>query len=158
MKMDEKDKEKLERIEQRIRNSPKTIQTANGLTLLAALLTFIHRVYFAYSHEIAIWKGLVAGLLLAIIIFQAGMMLYQKKAWVYWAVLLVSLLVALFTTIHGLAEVLKFALGKFEDYAGFIFTALFWLISVGIIASLVRKKSRDYFRAKNEPDVESSLS
>jgi cbb3-type cytochrome oxidase subunit 3 len=146
MKMDDKDK--LERVKEQIRSSPPGVKTANSLLLTAAFFVFVHRIYYAYSHQIAMWKGVVAGALLGIIIFQAGFMLFQKKAWLYWAVLLISLAIALFLTIHGLAEIPRFAHGELEDYIAFAFTALFWLLSIGIVCSLLRKQSREYFRTE----------
>src|SRR5262249_47044867 len=92
----------------KIKRSPQGIQRANSLLLVAALLMLAHRIYYAHAHEIALWKGLLVGLFLALLSFHAGTMIFQKKRWVYWGVLSISATVGFYSTIHCLAEVLRF--------------------------------------------------
>jgi hypothetical protein len=140
--------EEAEKRVEEIKRSPRSIQRANGCLLAAALLVIIHRTHYAYTHEIAIWKGLLVGVFLAFLIIQGGLLMFQRKKWGYWLILLISFTVMGVCTIHGLAELMRFAQNQSEEYIAFVFTLLYAVLSASIIVFLLRRESRNYFRLK----------
>lgn len=117
----------------------------------------IDRVQFAMSRGKPLWTGLVAGLFLAVLSVRAGLALYHRNRWAYWAVLLVSVLVLLGSIIHAVAEIQRFVDHRSERYFGFVIMLGYILVACGVVRSLLRRESRQYIRAPVEPLGDASM-
>ena len=74
------------------------------------------------------------------------MAIFHKKVWVYWLVIVASILVLLRTLIHAVAETQRFVDGQSDRYFRFVTTLLFIPLAACILRSLLKHESREYMR------------